>query len=231
MSDFMKKVTAIILALALLGTPAARGDMFGGDVAVLVQILAQAIEQLAKLKSIVQNGEDSLDLIREINRGINDSLNLIRTISPYVDPGQYGELKKVEDVLRRFSDIYGVVTESPDAKAQTSVDRAVAEAVAMNGAIFDYTKRIDQIGEDIKSHSHAVSPGGAQKLTAESLGVVLHVLNQSLRAQGAMMKLQAQAIAQTNKREKDYTAGYTKAAGTLSGAMQSNNSQFERPRF
>ena len=227
----MKKIMSLILTIALVAAPSARGDMFGGDVAVLMQILAQAIAQLAELKKMLQTGDDTLGLLQDINRGINDSLNLIRTISPYIDSGQYGDLKKVEDVLRRFTDIYGVVTESPDAKAQASVDHAVAEAVAMNGAIYDYTKQIDQIGEDIKNYSHTVSPGGAQKLTAESMGVVLHVLNQSLRAQGALLKLQAQSIAQTNKREKDYTAGYSNAAGTLSSAMQTNDSQFERPRF
>jgi hypothetical protein len=228
----IKRFLALVMTVALIFlAPTARSDVFGGDIAVLTQILAEAIKQLAELRNIVETGRDSLDLLRDINRGINDSLALIRTISPYIDPGQYGELKKVEDVLRKFSDIYGIVTESPNAKSQASVDRAVAEAVAMNGAIYDYTKQIDQIGEDIKSYSHSVSPGGAQKLTAESLGVILHVLTQSLRAQGTLLKLQAQSIAQTNKREKDYTAEYTNATGTLVGAMKSNDSQFERPRF
>ena len=227
----MKRCLAFLTVVILIASPRAKGDMFGGDVAVLMQILAQAIEQLAQLKSILQTGDDTLGLLQEINRGINDSLGLIRTISPYVDPGQYGDLKKIEDVLRKFRDIYGVVTDSPDAKAQSSVDHAVAEAVAMNSAIHDYTAKIDQIGEDIKNFSHSVSPGGAQKLTAESLGVMLHVLNQSLRAQGAQLKLQAQAVAQSNKKEKDYTAQYLSVTGALSTAMKASDQQFERPRF
>ncbi len=155
----------------------------------------------------------------------------MRTISPYVSPGVYGDLKKVEDVLKKFTDIYGIVVDSPDAKAQSSVDQSIAEAVTMNNSIHDYTKQIDQIGEDIKSFSHSVSPGGAQKLTAQSLGVVIHVLNQGLRAQGTLLKLQAQSIALSNKREKDYSAQYLQTAGVLSTVMQKNESQFERPRF
>ena len=78
--------------------------------------------------------------MREINRGINDFLNLIRTISPYVNPGQYGELKKVEDVLRKFGAAYGTVVDSPNALAQQSVDNAVAEAVTPAlAACFDTT--------------------------------------------------------------------------------------------
>lgn len=226
-----KRITCIILSIIIGSTNIARADFWGGDVVVLTQILAQAIQQLAELRNILQNGNDTLGLIRDINRGINDSLGLIRTISPYVSPGVYGDLKKVEDVLRKFTDIYGVVADTPEARAQSSVDQSVAEAVALNSSIYDYTKDIDQIGENIKSFSHSVSPGGAQKLTAESLGVVIHVLTQSLRAQGTLLKLQAQSVALTNKHEKDYSAQYLSVANVLSGVMQTNNPQFQTPRF
>lgn len=227
----IKKIGCICFTILIGNSEVARADFFGGDVAVLTQILAQAIQQLAQLRAIFQNGSDTLGLLQDINRGINDSLRLIRTISPYVSPGVYGDLRNVEAVLRKFTDIYGAVADSPDAQAQSSVDQSVAEAVTMNSAIHDYTRQIDQIGEDIKSFSHSVSPGGAQKLTAESLGVVIHVLTQSLRAQGTLLKLQAQSVALSNKREKDHSAQYLSTAGELSRVMQRSNSQFERPRF
>ena len=226
----MKRIIFCLTAIIMMTATPAKAFP-GGDVAILMKILAENIKQLVELQKILKNGKESLGLLREINRGINDSLNLIRTISPYVDPGQYAELKNVEEVLRRFGGIYGTVVNSPDAQAQTGTDRAVAEAVTMNNAIFEYTKEIDKIGEDIKTYSHLVSPGGAQKLTAQSLGVMIHVLNQSLRAQGTLLKLSAQALAQNNKREKDYTAEYLKASSTLSDAMKASSPKFESPRF
>jgi hypothetical protein len=228
----MKKRIATALAFLLLfQARPARADLFGGDVAVLVQILAQNIKQLIELQSIVSNGRDNLALMREINRGINDSLNLIRTISPYVDPGMYGELKKIEQVVQKFGVVFGTVVDSPDAPAQRSVDTAVAEAITMNNAIYSYTAEIDKIGEEIKSYSHAVSPGGAAKLTAQSMGVILHVMTQQLRAQGTMLKLQAQGIAQNNKREKDSSAEFVRSASAISSALKGSNPKFERPRF
>lgn len=225
-----KRILPIVMALFM--TPSAgRADLFGGDVAVLVQILAENIKQLIELENIVSNGKDNLNLLREINKGINDSLYLIRTISPYVDAGTYSELKKVEDVLQKFGSVYGTVVNSPDALAQRSVDAAIAEAVTMNNAIYGYTAEIDKIGEDIKNFSHDVSPGGAAKLTAQSMGVMLHVMNQQLRAQGALLKLQAQGIAQSNKREKDHTAEYLKSAETISSALKNAEPKFQRPRF
>ena len=225
------KLICLILIVTISFEGTARADLFGTDTAVLTQILAQAIQQLAQLRSILQTGHDTLGLLQDINQGINDSLTLMQTISPYINPGVYGELKKVEDVLKKFSSIYGIVVNSPDAKAQSSVDQSVAEAVALNSSIYDYTKQIDKIGEDIKSFSHSVSPGGAQKLTAQSLGVIIHVLNQNLRTQGTLLKLQAQSIALANKHEKDSSAQYLSTASALTNVMQKHQINFQRPRF
>lgn len=201
------------------------------DAPILLKILAENIKQLIELQKIFENGKRSLELMREINRGINDSLNMVRTVNPNINPGLYSELQKMGDVLQRLKEVYGVAVTSPDSRAQESVDQSIAEAITMNNNLYTYTKNIDQIGEEIKSYSHAVSPGGAQKLTAQSLGVILHVMNQSLRAQGTLLKLQAQALAQNNKHEKDDTAQYLKTSEVLSGAMKNSHPNFERPRF
>ena len=218
-------------ALTIFSTPSARADVWGADVGVLLQILSENIKQLIELEEIVSNGRNNLDLLTEVNRGKTDCLNLIRTISPSVDAGHYGDLKKIEDVLKKFNTVYGMVVESPDAPAQRSIDVAVAEAVTMNSAIYDYTKEMDKVGEDIKAYSSEVSPKGAAKLTAQSLGVIIHVMNQQLRAQGALLKLQAEGIAATNKRDKDQTAAYLKSANLISNAMKASDQKFERPRF
>jgi hypothetical protein len=226
----VNKMTSLALIINFLCIPA-HADLFGSDTAVLSQILTQNLKQLVELQKIVGVGQNTLDLENEINRGINDSLNLAKTISQSTDPGAFGGLKHVNEVLKAFHDVYGTPIDSPDAKAQSNVDQSIAEAVTMNNQLYDYARDIDKIGEQIKSYSHSVSPGGAQKLTAQSLGVIVHVLNQSLRAQGTLLKLQAQSLAQNNKREKDYTKEFLKASETLTGAMGSADPKFETPRF
>ena len=222
----------IVLTLSFCALCTAPQKSFAGwDAPILLKILAENIKQLIELQKIFENGKRSLELMREINRGINDSLNMVRTVNPNIEPGLYSELQKTGDVLRRLKEIYGISVSSPDSHSQESVDQSIAEAITMNNNLYDYTKNIDRIGEDIKTYSHSVSPGGAQKLTAQSLGVLLHVLNQSLRAQGTLLKLQAQALAQNNKHEKDYTAQYLKSSEVLSNAMKSSHPKFERPRF
>jgi len=230
----MKRIIVTFLVsigISLPFLPEARADMFGGDIVVLTQILTQTIAELAQLKLILQSGNDTLGLLQEVNRGINDSLSMARTLGIRVDPGLYRDVRKVDEATRLVEDIFGRPTDSPLMPVQHNTDQTVAEAISFNNDLNEYAAKLDQIGEDIKSFSHVTSPGGAAKLTAESLGVVIHVMNQQLRASGQGLKLQAQAMAVQNKKEKDQTSQYLKEGQVLQARMTSINPTFSVPRF
>lgn len=227
----MKKMVLLMLFTFLSWTSTARADMFGADVAVLAQILSNALEQLAQLRSILQNGESSLDLIRDINRGVNDSLALAKTISPNADPGLYKDWEKLSDALNKIEKVYGIVIDSPDQRAQRDADQSVAEAITLNNSIYKYTQTLDEIGEQIKTASHSVSPGGAAKLTAESIGVMLNVQNEMLRTQATGLKLQAQALALNNRESKERTQQMVHGADNINSALASSSPEFRLPRF
>ena len=223
-------IFAIVVALSLPGVPA-QASIFGEENATLIQILAQAIKQLYELQKILKTGEDTLNLMRDLNRGNNDSLAALDTLGPYMDPGTYKEFKKVEEIVAILRSNYGVVTPSPNKVSEQDTDQVVAEAINLNNALYDYTKNLDEIGEKIKTFSHEVSPGGAQKLTAESLGVLVHVMNQQIRAQATGLKLQAQGLAVQNKKDKESTTEYLKQADALGSAMKAKQVNFIFPRF
>jgi hypothetical protein len=227
----MKKFIATVLSIQLICISTARADMFGGDVVVLVQILANALQQLIQLKNIVENGKDNMDLLREINRGINDSLGLMRTISPNTDPGIYKDWQNGSDGLTKLNDIYGAPVESRDLQVQRDTDQTVAEAVALNNSNYEYSKAIDEVGELIKQQSHSVSPGGAAKLTAQSLGVMLNLQNQLLRTQATGLKLQAQTLEVQNRKDKDRTRQMVDGADKLTALLTALTPQFTLPRF
>lgn len=226
-----RKIAAIMLSIIFIIPRPSSADLFGGDVAMLAQILANAIQQLAQLRQVVQGGRDQLSLIRDINRGINDSLNLARTISPNLDPGLYKDWLKVSEALSKLEGIYGIVHPSLNYQVQKDTDQSVAEAISRNNNVFEYTKEIDRIGELIKSQSHNVSPGGAAKLTAQTLGVMLHVLNENLRSQAINTKLQAQSLAVQNRKDKQMTEYQIKNSKVLKSAMKSKSANFTVPRF
>lgn len=228
----IKKLTFLILIMLSLSVPKpARADLFGGDVLVLTQILANAIKQLIEMQRIVQSGQDTLGLLRDINRGINDSLKVVDSIGPYIDPGLYHDLKRAAQIVGHLQSVYGIVANSPNEKVQQETDSVVAESLNMNNQLYDYSKELDKLAETIKSYSHDVSPGGAAKLTAQSLGVMVHVMSRQIQAQGQAMKIQAQTLAVQNKKEKDGTRAYLDQSEALKAAMKNKNINFEFPRF
>lgn len=227
----MKKLLTIITVVIMFCVPQARASIFGEENIILAKILANALQQLAQLQSILNTGRDNLNLIRDINRGINDSLNLIRTISPNTDPGLYKDWEKVSDALSKIESIYGIVVDSHDARVQKDTDQSIAEAVSLNNSIYKYTKMIDEVGELIKLQSHSVSPGGAAKLTAQSLGVMLNLQNEMLRTQATGLKLQAQTLALQNRKDKDQTRQMVAGADNINSALAGAQPQFKLPRF
>lgn len=228
----MKQILLSVVIFSTLGfsTPA-RCDFFGGDIPILLSILSNSLSQLAQLRSILGAGKDSLSLLQDINKGLNDSLNLMRTVSPSTDPGLYSDWRKGGQSLQAVQSIYGSPVPSRELRVQQDADLSVAEAVSLNNSIYTYTTQIDEIGEQVKAASHSSSPGGAQKLTAETLGVMLHVMNQSLRAQATGLKLQAQTLAIQNHKEKEGSRQLITDANTLSTAMKTDSLNFAIPRL
>jgi hypothetical protein len=231
MKLFKKLLYGFLIVISVAYTKPAYADMFGGDVVVLTQILANAIKQLIEMQKIVESGQDTLGLMRDINRGINDSLSVIDSLGPYIDPGLYHDLRKTAEIVGHLQSIYGTVANSLNQKVQQDTDSVVAESLNMNNQLYDYSQEMDKLAENIKAYSHSVSPGGAAKLTAQSLGVIVHVMSRQMQAQGQAMKIQAQSLAIQNKREKDSTRAYLDQAGTLKDAMKTKDIKFEFPRF
>jgi len=220
-----------LAGLLLLVPQTSRADLFGGDVVVLTQILANAIQQLMQLRQLLSTGQDSLQLMQDVNRGLNDALGLINSVGAARDPGLYHELIRAQDALRYVQNVYGTSVDSSESRVQQDADQTAAEAISLNNSIYGYAKEIDQIGEDIKRNSNVASPKGAQKLTAQSLGVMLHVMNQSLRAQATGLKLQAQSMAIQNRKDKVYSDQVRSTSDKLNAAMNSMRPEFKFPRL
>ena len=229
----MKRGLFTVLLILGLAFPIrmARADIWGGDVVVLTQILANAVQQLIQLRQILSTGEDNLALLQDINRGLNDILGVANTVGKIREPGLYGDVSSVRDGQRMLKEIYGQIPDSSESKVQDHSDQVVSEALTLNNSLYEYTKDIDTIGEEIKQASAIASPKGAQRLTVESLGIMLTVMNQSLRAQASGLKLQAQAIAAQNHKDKQFAEQVRNTSKTLRVAMRGTNPAFDIPRL
>jgi hypothetical protein len=196
-----KKLSTIMICFTLV-TPKPAMAFWGGDVAVLIKILAQSIKQLYELRQIVNTGKDSLQLWRDINRGIRDGLRIIQIINPRFNPGLYGSLETSEQVQRAIEDLYGAIPQTSEYRLQEAQDRSVSESIAMNGTLFSYADSVDTETKRIISHSQSVNPQGAAKLTAQSVAVLIGVTTQLLRTNSMMLKMMGQNMALSNRKEK-----------------------------
>ena len=209
------------LALSMAITPPAKADLFGGDVAVLTQILFQTIQQLMQLKQILSTGEDTLSLWREINQGIRDGLRIVHILNPKFNPGLYGSLETAEQVARAIEDLYGMIPRSSEERLQEAQDRSASESIAMNGVLFRFADQADDESKRIFSHAQSVNPQGAAKLTAQSIAVLIGVTTQVLRTNSMMLRLMGENMALSNRKEKLQSAQFKTQYDGISSALGS----------
>ncbi len=184
------------------------------------------------MQRLLQAANDNVRMVQEINQGLNDSLALGQTSSSSSSSaGLYQDWSTPFSAFRGVETIYGKPIASSEQKIQTDADTSIAEAISLNNSIYAYGKQMDEVGEDIKAQSHNVSPGGAQKLTAQSMGLMLHAMDQSLRTQATGLKLQAQTLAIENHKDKEETKSFSETSQMLSAAMKTQSARFELPRF
>ncbi|MBP9709150.1 MAG: hypothetical protein KBD78_16055 [Oligoflexales bacterium] len=229
----MKQGLFVILfsCLLMLPTRRANADLFGGDVAVLVQILSNNIQQLYQLMEILQKGKDSLNLMREVNSGLNDVLQISERLKKVPDIHMYHDWQTVAQGMRQLAKIYGSIPTTRLASSQRNSDQVVAEAVALGNHLQAVADSSENIGSRIKSQSAVASPKGAAKLSAQSLGVLVENSGESLRAQALGLKLLAQEQAVANQLAKEETKQFISATQDLSKSLKSHRPNFNSPSF
>jgi uncharacterized protein YaaN involved in tellurite resistance len=178
---------------------------------------------------MIGNGQDTLNYLHDINRGIADAMRITRTMNTTVQPGILSDLQSTEDILSRLQDLYGRIPRTSEAAVQQTTDQSVAEAIQIHNQVYQYADQVDPEAERIKDYARDVSPLGAQKLSAQALGVLINVMNQILRTNGAMLKLQSEQLAMSNKREKLNSEQFKTQYDDLSQAFGSLKSQYQLP--
>ena len=212
------------------GSSIAVADPFGGDVVVLGQILANALQQLAQLQQILGTGKDSLQLMEDINRGLRDAMALSQTMNSTLSPGTMSDLNGVSDAMRRVEELYGLIPRGPEAPLQKTTDQTVAEAFTMHNEAFLYADRVDPEAERIKDYAKMTNPLGSQRLTAQSIGVLINVMNQILRTNAALLKLQGEELALKNRERKLSSEQFRRQYEELSSGLSKPAPSYDLPR-
>jgi len=224
------KIVGLFLCLVIFMQPRiAYADFFGGDLPLLAAIVANTLEQLTKLQSIIGSGKDTLALLQEINRGIREAMAIIRTQNSTLSPGVLSDLQNAAQLLSAIERLYGKIPNTSQAPVQATTDLTVAESIHLHNEAFRYADAVDPEAERIKDYAKEVSPLGAQRLSAQALGVLIHVMNQVLRTNAAILKIQSETLALQNRKEKMQSAQFRLKYDDLSKAVREIKPNYQLP--
>ncbi len=116
----MKK---IILAIALSTTPFhAKADLFGGDLALLAQIVTNTLHTMYELQR-------QSTLMQDEMRGINDRINRIRTIAEVIQPSQWEKWKDPREALNRLRIIYHTIPKEYRSEKYDQIENEISRAM------------------------------------------------------------------------------------------------------
>ncbi len=201
----MKKLLLIVTLFFLIQIPSpkhAKADFWGGDLIILSKILSNAILQYEKLKSITEFGKGTYRELKEINEGIKKALHLKESLNYKLRPGMLSDLTNIKDIILKLEQVYGKIPKTIFAKTQIANDLAVAESIKLHNDAFKYADQMDPIAEQLKSYGKKANQKNAIRASVQAQGLMINVLNQILRTNAALLKMQSNTLALTNYRSK-----------------------------
>ena len=220
----MKKTVFATMTVVVLANPAPAflGDGGAGwaQIPYLTKILAENIKRYRQLKAMIETAKGQEDYLRLVNAGLENSIGLLNSL-PIEDQRILGELKDFKRAFDTVQDIYGTIPKSKDAALQTILDQSVAESISMAGKTQEYARTQEENAARVSIQSRDASPKGAMRMSVEINAQILHTLNQLLRINGQILKLQGEGLGLANKRGKDTAEHFNKITSDVSGGIES----------
>jgi hypothetical protein len=225
----MKRFLIILAFSTMVLSPRAKADFWGGDLPLLAQILTQAITQVEELQSILGTSKESYQFLQQINEGKRDALHVINTMNHVLKPGNLSNLHDVTEVIREIQDLYGKIPLTYEARLQSTQDTTVAESIQLHNDVFRYADEVDPEAERIKNYADVASPQGAAKASLEAQGAMIHVLNQVLRTNAAILKIQSENLALQNRKSKMQSEAFRVQYSEISSSLQNFRPSYDLP--
>ncbi len=230
----MKYFSKVLCSLAFLGaslvSTSAKADVFGGDVAVLLQILEENIRHYYQLQQMIQQGRDAGNYLRMINAGLDNSIGLLQSL-PIKDEKVLADLRDFRATMGKVQGLYGAVPKSPEEALQTLHDQTVAESLKMANNFKDYSETQEKNSDVIAAQSRDASPKGAARMQAETSAQILKSLAQILRLNTQMLKLQSEQLAINNKASKEGVANFQRVSRDLGSGFSNFDPEMKLTRF
>jgi hypothetical protein len=230
----LKKSLFVLATTTMLLTPFSSKAWSDGsgwaNYAYLVKIYLENVKRFHQINMMIDQQNKHDQYIRILNEGLNNATGLMQVL-PVKDERILSQLQDFQTALRKVEEIYGIIPKSSDAELQRLHDQTIAESLKMSNTVKDYTDRQELNANNVFIQSSSASPKGAERMNAQTSAQILHSINQLIKVNGQLLKLQSESFALTNKVGKDSTEGFNKAKNDLEKAMKRMKPQFDFPKF
>lgn len=168
--------------------------------------------------------------MREINSGLDASIRLIEAF-PIKDEKILGQLKTFQKSLAEVEKVYGAIPKSPDLPFQQTNDLAVAESLKMITSATEYADRQEVNANMLEIRSWDTSPKGAARMQAQTSSQILLTLNQILRMNAQLLKMQSADLASKNREEKQSVLKFQRFSNEVATTSKSFSGDLKLPKF
>jgi hypothetical protein len=233
MKTFRKSFFILTYCLLLISSPKAQAWSDGSgwaNYAYLIKIYLENVKRFHQLNMMIDRQNKHDQYIRILNDGLNNATGLI-SVLPIKDEQILSQLRDFQTALKKVEEIYGLIPKSSNAELHRLHDQTIAESFKMSTTLKDYAERQELNATNIFIQSASASPKGAERMNAQTSAQILHSVNQLIKVNGQLLKLQSESFALTNKGGKDSTEGFNKAKNDLERAMRKMKPQFDFPKF
>lgn len=196
----------------------------------IVKMLYEAYKRYAQLQQMIQQGKEQRDLWRMLNSGI-DNLSELIAVLPIKDQKILEDLRTFQEATRKIQMLYGPVPVSAESAIQLLHDQTVAESIKLTNDSKTYAEQQEKNAVRIIEETRGASPKGAARISAQTNAEILHALNQLIKLNGQMLKLQSEQLAVRNKEDKDSVRHFQRVRSDVGNSAKTYQADLSFPKF
>ena len=200
------------------------------QVTYLIKLVEESIRRYYQLQQMIQYSRDANAYMHEINSGLNASIQLLESL-PIKDEKILGQLRTFQRSLQEIEKIYGAVPKSPDQSYHQINDLAVAESLKMVNSATDYAEKQEQNSAILEARSWDMSPKGAMRMQAQINSQILLTLNQILRMNAQLLKIQSADLAAKNREDKQDVMKFQRFSKEVAITSKAFSGDMTLPKF
>ena len=217
----------IVFLILLTGNAYAIG---GVEIPYLIEILSENIKRYEQLKTVIEQGKDAEQLLRVLNEGIDNASGLLSSL-PIKDEGVLSQLGEFKQAMDKVREIYGAIPKGNESALFRLHDETVSEGFKMINESREYARAQEKNAKKVFIQAASASPRGAQRMTAQMSAQILHALNQLLRVNSQILKLQSERLAHETKGGKDSTRHFNRMNHDIEQTFEQYKVSNRFPRF